>query len=226
MGLSLKKRLVMATAFIAVLALFSIFFLGSEAAKKNLAMEGVVVLGNPQAKMEFLVIEDFLCSSCRSFHSQVFSQINRTYIATGQARYILVPISVIHGSESLANAALAVYQQAPHSFIPFISQMFRYAIDDEIDPVALASKVDGIDLFQLRTCVAEDCNREKLEQNLRWARRKMGNRFALPALFINGKRASTGSFSEISRQVADEGHVHHFDQCEEIVSCEEAKEVQ
>ena len=161
-------------------------------------------MGSAEAPVDLVVIEDFLCPSCRSFHETHFPQIQRDYIDSGKARYTVVPIAVVRGSTPLANAALAVYQQSPDLFFPYADKIFeqihrpmkKMATQQEL--LSIAQELGKINTEQLKACIDSHCNRDVMERNLEWAHHKMGSHFVLPALYMNGKPTT---MAEIAQEI-------------------------
>ncbi len=165
---------------------------------------GQPTIGNPKAKVEVVVFEDFRCQTCWLFNQQVYPKIQQKYITSGQVRYTLVPLAFLDDSKPIANAALAVYKIAPDRFFAYAHEAFNYYQHHEPDEkslLALAAKVGGIDLEQLESCIATHCHYPEIERNFYWARDLMGPDFGTPALFINGVRTSPKSYRVIETRI-------------------------
>ena len=201
------RTLVLFTAILAILAGGAIIQWGQLNPLRPVA-EGWgagVTLGDPDAPVELVVIEDFLCPSCRVFHQKLFPKIRENYIETGKARYTMVPIPVVKGSGMLENAALEVYRQSPGLFFPFmdkILQTFRRGpsrAEGEQKLLEIARELGGINDLLLKQCIDTRCNRDLLQRNLDWARQRMGQEYVLPALYKDGQRISYEELVEVMK---------------------------
>ena len=88
--MNMKKTLVLSTAAIGLAVLLFGAVYESFQDSKPIVLEtvGFPSIGNRTAKVEVVVIEDFLCSNCKEFTQHVFPQI--------QTRYIEPGLSLIH----------------------------------------------------------------------------------------------------------------------------------
>ncbi len=204
------RTLVLFTALVAILAGAAIVqwgrmnpLLPPETSMTTLGIGATI--GSPDAPVDLLIIEDFLCPSCRQFHQKYFAQIKEEYIKTGKARYTMVPIPVVRGSGLLENAALAVYQQNPDLFFPYVEkifQNFRRSTKREVAEkqlMEIARELGGINEELLKKCIDTRCNRDLLQRNLDWAHRRMGPQFVLPAFYMDGKLTTMAEVEEALR---------------------------
>ena len=204
------RTLVLFTALVAILAGAAIVqwgrlnpLLPPETTTTTLGIGATI--GSPDAPVDLLIIEDFLCPSCRQFHQKYFAQIQEEYVKTGKARYTMVPIPVVRGSGILENAALAIYQQNPDLFFPYVEkifQEFRRAPKKGVAEkrlIELAQELGGVNEELLQRCIDTRCNRDLLQRNLDWAHRRMGPQFVLPALYMDGKPATMEQVEEALR---------------------------
>ena len=202
--------LVLATATVAALmiAVGAIYEASASWKLSDLQADGRARIGRLEAKIELVVIEDFKCGACRFFTEKIFPKIQQTYIDTGKAFCIVVPVSFLDGSKPLANAALAVYKIAPNRFVPFLHAMFDHFYGrrsngmEQKELLEIAEKIGGIDLKRLRDSVESNAFYPQIEQNLDWAKRLMGNNFGTPTLYINGIRTSTGSLEQVQESLS------------------------
>lgn len=202
--------LVIATAVgAALLIVFGAIYEASAPAKEDgsMAEESRPRIGRRDAKIEMVLIEDLRCGACCYFTEKIFPDIYEKYIATGRACCIVVPVSFLEGSEPLANAALAVNKIAPERFLAFVHAVFRRFNGIKSDGLEqngvleAARSVGGIDIDRLKECVLADCFSKRLEENLEWAKRIMGQKFGTPALYVNGIRTSTRSVALVSDRI-------------------------
>lgn len=159
-------------------------------------------MGPAAAPIEILLIEDFQCRTCREFSQKVIPKIQVEYVDSGKARFVLVPVSFLSGSQMIANAALEVYKQNHDRFFPYLKEILAHeGVVKKEDLLRLAQRVGGINLDKLSVCIEKGCHNRELDQNLNWARDTMGAQFRTPALYINGAPGSTYSFEAIQYQI-------------------------
>lgn len=168
----------------------------------TLQTEGFPSIGKASAPIEIVLIEDFQCKNCRSFSKKVIPRLQSQYVKEGKARFTLVPVSFLTGSQVIANALLEVYHQNPRQFFPYLKDIVSHEGEVKVtDLLRLARRVKGIDLEKLQNCIAKGCHNQKLEKNLNWAQGIMGSQFRTPALYVNGAVGSTYSFEAIQYQI-------------------------
>lgn len=204
---SFLQKLVIWTAVCTSFGIIGIVSLGIKKPEPVLYPGISVTLGHVEAAVELLVVEDLLCERCRFFHTQIFPQIEHQWIQSGQMRYTLVPIAHSLNSQKLANAALAIRRIQPPLFWPYLGEILNVfplplhqAIHNE-ELLAIARRVGLADLTPFVQCIDSHCNRDLLDQNLLWAKRKMGENFTLPAVYLNGERVFVNSFEDIEQRL-------------------------
>ncbi len=164
--------------------------------------EGFLSMGNANAPVEIVLIEDFQCKNCRVFSQKVIPQIREEYVKTGKARFTLVPVSFLTGSHTIANAALEVYRQNPGGLYNYLGEVLNQEGEVKMDDLLrIARRMGGINLTKLQNCLEKSCHKGELEKNLEWARKVMGSKFRTPSLYINGDPGSTYSFEAIQNQI-------------------------
>ncbi len=202
-----RKFHVLATAAAALLLLLSgAIYEGFRVPKAiRLDTAGHPTIGNASAKIEMILFEDFRCSHCCTFSSEIFPQINSKYITTGDARYTIVPLAFLKGSKPIANAALSVFHSSPSRFIDFLDQIATRCQSGEIlnerSLIGIAKVVGGINLSKLQECLDTQCYNHELEKNLQMAHKIMGKNFGTPSLYVNGVLTSTASFRAIQLRI-------------------------
>jgi protein-disulfide isomerase len=201
--------LVLTTALAAsvLIAVGAVYEASAPPQTSELLAEGRPRIGRLEAKIELVLIEDFRCGACRYFSEKIFPHIQKTYIDTGLAYCVIVPVSFLDGSEPLANAALAVYKLAPERLLPYMHALFDHFNGREsngMEPkevIEVAEKVGGIDVKRLRELVEANAFAMQLEKNLDWAQRIMGRNFGTPAFYVNGMKTSTSSIEAVIRRI-------------------------
>lgn len=153
------------------------------------------------------MIEDFRCEGCRHFSLEILSEIQSNYVENGIAKYTIIPVAFLEGSKLLANAALAVFEQTPAQFFPFVQTLFQefkeYESDSRVKKklYALVAQLNGIDDAQFRYCMEKGCYYDAIDENLARARELMGNDFGTPSLFVNGILTPSHSYEAIKKRI-------------------------
>lgn len=159
-------------------------------------------MGSAKSSVEIVLIEDFQCHTCREFSKKIIPKIQAEYIQSGRARFVLVPVSFLAGSQMIANAALEVYKQNSDRFFPYLRELLEHEGNvKKEDLLRIARQVGGINIEKLSHCIDKGCHNQELDRNLSWARNVMGAQFRTPALYINGSPGSTYSFEAIQYQI-------------------------
>ena len=199
-----RKTLMLSTAAAALLVFGSVSFSRALRTPAPIAIggRGFPTIGETSAPVEIILIEDFQCRNCRTFSQKIIPRIQSEYVRPGRARFVLVPVSFLAGSQVIANAALEVYKQNPERFFAYLKEILNHKREvGKKDLIALARKVGGIDPIKLQYCIEKGCHNQELEKNLSWAQGVMGGQFRTPALYINGAPGSTFSFEAIQYQI-------------------------
>lgn len=166
------------------------------------------MIGNPKAKIHFVVFEDLKCSNCARFNNTVFPYLKKKYIETSQANYTMINLAFIPGSMSAANAARCVYMQNNALFFPYIDYIYHHQLPEDQDwaniPTLLnyASKIEGIDVIKLGVCMLKSPYNQFISDNLKQASVLMNGVVATPTLYINGIRVKNLTQSDIDEVVS------------------------
>lgn len=203
-----RKRLVLVT--LAVLC----FGLGSLGLLRAILVPGPVAIltekypsiGYNHAKIEVVVFEDFLCHTCKYFTMEIFPAIDSTYVESGIAKYVMIPLAFSARSREIANAALSIFYQAPHFYFPYVRELFLRFSDGNMefrDLVDTAAKYKGIDLVRLGNDIKTGRYDQELDQNLQLAKKAMKRNLRTPAVFINGYQIPGISFESISTEIEE-----------------------
>jgi protein-disulfide isomerase len=195
------KKLVIITALLAFsLLVIGIWYHLSHPTTVFPVKKGNPILGSSKAQTNMILIEDLRCEFCHKFSLEIWPYIQKNYIDTEKAYCVFIPVDVLPESMALANAALAVYHQAPDRFLAYVHALFEQFAGPK-DLLPIAARIGGIDLTLLGSCIATNCYAAQIEDNLIWAKQMMGAHFGVPALFINGVQVSTGSLDAIIKEL-------------------------
>jgi protein-disulfide isomerase len=206
------KKLVVATAVVAVGVLVGggIYTAFRSAPPVSIELDGQPAIGAADAPVQVVIFEDFLCHMCREFSEEIFPQLERDYIATGNVRFVMVPLGFIEGSKPLANAALEVYRIAPDRYFLFVHEMFAYLRQYNVPPalepmiLSIAAQIGKIDSYELRSSIRYQRHYPALERNYSLAKKIMGKSFGTPALYVNGIQTSPIDYKAIKKRVEKE----------------------
>jgi protein-disulfide isomerase len=205
-----KQHLILATLGLALAGFGSVAAWQMQQKAPELQMtEQVAALSiGHNSSMEIVLIEDFQCRNCMAFSHQILPKIRAQYVETGKASFTLIPVGFLAGNQVIANAALEVKRQAPERLFAFLEAVLDEYEGGDLrmqDLIRLARRLGGIDLAKLQRCMENQCHKEELTRNLRWAQNLMGMKFKTPALYINGQSGSTYSFEAIEYQIGEMG---------------------
>jgi protein-disulfide isomerase len=201
---SFREKLVAWTALTALLGLICLcvlphFIIPS---KVTLITDGQPFMGDPEAPLEIVLIEDFRCHNCQKFNIEVLPSLMRRYVETGEARLVIVPVSIMEGSTALANAALAVHQLEPDKFFLYLKELWRNRLPTDSELLLRSAARIGVQkIGALQDCLNSQCQRLLLERNLFMAKAVMGRQFGTPALYVNGVPVSTRSLKAAVRRI-------------------------
>lgn len=196
-----SKKAVLSTVVIAVL-----FIIGASLYQKSSLPEAVTVntVGQPSVgsgPIEIVIFEDLKCINCRIFGEDVLPQISSNLVDTGRVKLIVIPVSFQEQSKPLANAALSVYETAPHRFIPFILELLHSNASGRDEILKAAKVTGGINMEQLAFCIDHKLYYYQVDRNLDLGQSLMGDEFGTPTLYVNGIMTSTDSFDALNRRI-------------------------
>lgn len=165
------------------------------------------MLGNPQAKIHFVIFEDLKCINCAKFNNTVLPYLKERYINTGLANYTMINLAFVPGSLPAANAAHCVYVQNPALFFPLIDYLYQHQPPENQDWATvptlmnMASKIPGINIDQLGACILKSPYDQLIADNLKQAAQLMNGSVQTPMLYVNGIAVKNPTLSEIDKVV-------------------------
>lgn len=130
---------------------------------------GQPTLGDPDAPVKLILFENFMCEHCRAFETDVFPQLKREYIDTGEVQAIYVNLA--WGEEQARLAALAgecAYRQSEAAFWDFKGQLYQAQgrWQTVADLEALAEAVPELDSAQLEQCTRQAETQSEVDRDL------------------------------------------------------------
>ncbi|MFN8510403.1 MAG: thioredoxin domain-containing protein [Deinococcaceae bacterium] len=168
-------------------------------------------LGEPTAKIQVTVFEDFKCPNCKRYGEQVFPQMRDKYINTGKIRYTFLNYPFLAADSKIAAlAAMCVHKEDPTHFWEYEEIIFRAQKDEKeawVTPeylTQIAENVSGLDTQKLKQCIADkryekevDADKALLEQLL------PPDQLGTPAVFVNGKKVDARAIDDFLNAVED-----------------------
>lgn len=195
-----RKSLLMGTLACA-LAVFGVITYLREQTPVQIEATNLPTLGNKEAPVEVVLIEDFQCKNCKAFAKKLLAPLIQDYVEEGKVRFVLLPISFLPGSQVVANAILEVFHQNPSQCFLYLQDVLNQEDVKIDDLLRFAKRREGIDVEKLQTCIDLGCHRKELEQNFQHAQEIMGEQLRTPTLYINGAFGSTYSFEAVKYQI-------------------------
>lgn len=214
---ALPASIIMAGIFIAIAVIYSSgaknINTGGDSVNKNQANSAKVlpkinsddvVLGNPDAKVEFIEFGDYQCPFCAKFFNDTKPLIKKYYIETGKAKMVYKDLAFL-GPESF-DAALAVNcAKDQNKFWEFHDEIYKIEYK-EVEAV-LAGKLDSNehngnlnrDLFKkisadlkmdeksFLECFDSKKYKDKIERDVKEANDALEGKTTTPSFFINGQ---------------------------------------
>ena len=178
-------------------------------------LEGVPYIGQADAPVNIVAVEDFKCPVCKQFNASVEPELKTKYVDTGKAKiYTLVwPFLAENArlptddSKLAAQAARCVYDQGSNdAFEAYKNILFR-AQGDETTVWAtkarlkeLATNVEGLDQAKFATCLDTDATAARVDADEKQAVDAGVN--GTPTIFVNGKQVVNAN-GQSSFQAAD-----------------------
>lgn len=115
------------------------------------------VLGSDSSRVWIIIVSDFQCPFCKSWHDQTLPLIRADYVETGKVRlaFINYPLRAHKHSVAAANAAMCASAQGrfweAHDRI-FAAQDRWAAADDAVATLDSLATVPGVEPQRLREC--------------------------------------------------------------------------
>lgn len=160
-------------------------------------------IGNPNAKIHIVVFEDLKCVNCARFNNAVMPDIKKRYIDTGIAKYTMINLAFIPGSQPAANAAHCIYAQNPALFFPFVENIFQHQPPEDQNWATIpalmnfASQIPGVNTDQLAACLVNNTYAPFIQNNLSQAMKIMNNTVETPAIYVNGIRVLPATKAQV-----------------------------
>jgi protein-disulfide isomerase len=180
-------KLLVLTTFSIFFSIFIALFWIDLAHPKKIDLKNGLVFGNTNSLINLVVFEDFKCKSCKKFSHEIFPQIKDKYLDTNKISYKVVPLAIIYGSKTVANAAIIIYEMNKKAFFDFIKIISDEAINIETkeDLVNIVKTIQGINIEVFKEFLVKGIFDNSLQDNLNYAK-KIIKPFQVPAIYLNG----------------------------------------
>ena len=211
------QRLTLITAAIVAVALIGIIIYSrlqpspatptQSNASAELTYDDQPRLGDPDAPVVLAVFEDFKCPACKFFEENVLPQLERDYIATGQAQVYFFNFPFIGpDSTTAAIAGECAYQQNEAAFWEYKTILFR-AQGPESQQWATPARLEELanNLGDLDAAALRECTEEDRYADLVASERRLGEDAGVtgtPSLYIDGvKLENANDYSAVQTAI-------------------------
>jgi protein-disulfide isomerase len=133
----------------------------------KLSIEGLPVLGKPDAPLLIVEFSDYQCPFCRAFHNDTFNELKKNWIDTGKARFVSwdVPLEFHSHAAQAAQAARCAAEQ--NQFWELRAQLISNAAklaDDDI--LGYAQQLPLLNGQQFAACLKSDKYAEAIKKSV------------------------------------------------------------
>lgn len=164
------------------------------------------ILGSEKAPLWILIVSDFQCPFCRTWHGETWEQLRKEYVASGKVRvaYVHFPLGQHPNARPTAIASMCAAAQG--KFWAMADQIFKTQDrwKDLKDPRAFLDSLarsQGLDTARQRACVASPAVAALVEADrVRMTRAGAGS---TPTFFIGSKRLEGAQPIAAFRKVID-----------------------
>lgn len=130
--------------------------------------------GDPGASILIVEFADFGCKACAQFSRETLPLIQREWIATGRASYVMVPYDLFRTGRDAASAAECAARQ--DAFWPMHDLLYERQNDwlgkrKQREMFATWAAELGLDMERFDTCQRDKASRKRYEENKKLARK-------------------------------------------------------
>lgn len=148
------------------------------------------IIGSPSANVWLIIISDFQCPYCKTWHDDVWEPLRKEYVETGKIRvaYVNLPLPMHANAWPAASTAMCAGVQG--KFWPVQDAIFRTqrAWADLPDPTAAFEQMArdaGANIDELRACVTSGAVRPLIQADMERANNAGAQ--STPTFFAGGK---------------------------------------
>jgi len=159
---------------------------------------GSVIIGNPDAEVEFIEYASLTCGHCADFHNTVMPRIKQDYIATGKVRFVFQefptePVQIALAGFSLARCSgESGYLGVLDDFFGNQADIFTSGRAGTIAQTLIdLGERHGIKESQFEACVTDQSYRRAVSASVDYGRTQGVN--STPSLFLNGEKLETAA---------------------------------
>ncbi len=164
------------------------------------------IIGNATAGVWMIIISDFQCPYCKTWHDDTWASVKKEYVDTGKLRvaYVNLPLSMHRNALPAAEAAMCAGVQ--DKFWPVQDALFRTQKEwaDAADPQskfeALAREA-GVNVEALRSCVASGATRPLIDADIQRAANAGAS--STPTFFVGGRALLGAQPLSVFREAID-----------------------
>ncbi|ALC82336.1 MULTISPECIES: DsbA family protein [Bacillus] len=203
------------TLFVLIVALVVIKNSGSEDGEAGSfdtppSLEGQPVMGEESAPVTVTVFGDYMCPSCKAWEMDIFPQLEKDYITTGDVKLSAVNV-LFHGqdSETAALASEQVLAEDPKSFWDFHHKVFESQAEHGekwVTPnkmAEIAEETTSVDPDELVDKLSAKTFAEQLQTDTELY--KKYNVQSTPTIMINGKTVNeVFDYNKIKEMIDEE----------------------
>lgn len=208
-SLKLDRFLLFFTGFVLIglFVIAAILSKGRLGVQTHIPLEGQPTIGSPNAPVQVVAFEEYLCGECRFVQTHVFPELKKEFIDTGKVRFTLIPLAYLSGSRNPFFVGYCLNKIYPNAFFPYIDFMAKLPIGkisgmSKMDIVGLFSKeVMPISYAKMQSCIESHEPIHALDRNLEIASKAMDDNVAVPMLFINGRMINSHNLKDLREAI-------------------------
>lgn len=178
----------------------------SQTEKADFSYKDQPMMGDKDAPVKIVEFGDFKCPGCGNFAVNIFPQVKKELIDSGDASFYFMNYPVIDGSLNAANAGEAIQQQGDDKFWKFYEALYHNQQDENEDwatpefLLKLAKKnVKGVDSSQLKKDIEQQAYIDQVKADSQEG--VEGGVTGTPTLFVNGEKLEQTDLASIKKAV-------------------------
>ena len=164
------------------------------------------ILGAPGAKVWMLMISDFQCPYCKSWHDQSFAALRKEYVDNGKVRMAYMNFPLDQHEQAVPSAEAAMCASVQRKFWEYQSALFgaveRWGKPGDQSAVydSLAT-AQGLDLARFRGCMRSHVMRAVVEGDR--VRMQQAGVQSTPSFFVGNQAIAGAQPTAAFRQALD-----------------------
>ena len=164
------------------------------------------ILGAPGAKVWMLMISDFQCPYCKSWHDQSFAALRKEYVDNGKVRMAYMNFPLDQHEQAVPAAEAAMCASVQKKFWEYQSALFG-AIErwgkpgDQSAVYESLATAQGLDLARFRSCTRSHVMRAVIEGDR--VRMQQAGVQSTPSCFVGNQAIAGAQPTAVFRQALD-----------------------